>query len=391
MFKKLQKLDYWIAVPYAALSALGVVMVFSASQNVYTSPVVNFIKQLVFVIAGWGAAFAAFHFNQRQLRQESWLKGLLMITVVLLVLARLAPAVNGAHGWIQVGGFSLQPVELAKLALILYFAYLFDRYPWYQELRWSQQWERWRPRLSKLFLPALILVLITIMPDLGNLFITLGILLVLWMASGFSRKWALFDIGVAMAIFVFLPKIIRVLHLGTSHSYAVRRLTNFVDPWFNVDQSRQLLYSYYAIAHGGLFGVGLGNSLIKPYLPESNTDFIMAVASEELGAVVVCLVLFLLFILIGRLLYLAIKQSNQHSRLILMGVAALLLLQSFVNLGGVIGLLPITGVVFPFISGGGSSFLIFSSAIGLSLNIAAKTKQPLVINPQDVVARRDYQ
>ncbi|CAH1850415.1 FtsW/RodA/SpoVE family cell cycle protein [Convivina intestini] len=390
MFKKLQKLDYWIAVPYATLSAIGVVMVFSASENIYTSPLFNFLKQLLFVLLGWGMAFLAFHFSQKELRRPSFLKWAMIATIILLIVARLAPEINGAHGWIQILGFTIQPVELAKVILILYFADLFDRYPWHQELSLVQQWRRWRPRITSFFLPLVILVLITIMPDLGNLAITLGIIVLLWMASGLSRKVAFWLIVLGALAFIFLPEIIQLFHLGTSHSYAIRRLTNFVDPWVNVDQSRQLLYSYYAVAHGGLFGVGLGNSLIKPYLPEANTDFIMAVATEELGALVVCAVLVFLFVLIGRLLYLAIRQGGQYRRLFLVGVSALLLLQAFVNLGGVIGLLPITGVVFPFISGGGSSFIVFSAAIGFALNIAAKTKQPLQPNPQDVIAQKDY-
>ncbi|ORI95611.1 FtsW/RodA/SpoVE family cell cycle protein, partial [Leuconostoc pseudomesenteroides] len=181
-----------------------------------------------------------------------------------------------------------------------------------------------------------------------------------------------------------------VFHLTGSTHYGILRLINFVNPWADPDQSRQLLYGYYAIAHGGMFGVGLGNSLIKPYLPESNTDFIMAVMTEELGAVVTVIVLILLLIIITRLIILGIRQKRQYQRLVMYGVATLLFIQAFVNLGGVIGVLPITGVVFPFISGGGSSYIAFSAAIGLTLNIAAQQKKKLVIHPNDTVARKDY-
>ncbi|CAK8053641.1 FtsW/RodA/SpoVE family cell cycle protein [Eupransor demetentiae] len=390
MLKKLQKLDYWIAVPYAALSALGVVMVFSASQNAYTSPVASFLKQLLFVVVGWLTAFFFFHISVKALKNPRNLQKFMWITAGLLLIARFMPAVNGAHGWIRLGSFmTFQPVEMAKLVLILYFADLLTRYPWYSELPFSRQIRNWRNRWTLLFIPAVILALYLAMPDLGNLFITLVILIVLWMASGVSSRWTFFWVILGALALMFLPELIRMLHLGESSSYAIRRLTNFVNPWQNMDQSRQLLYSYYAIARGGFFGAGLGNSIIKPFLPESNTDFIMAVATEELGALVVSMVLISLLILIGRLLYLGIKEKSQYYRLLLFGIAALLLMQAFVNLGGVVGLLPITGVVFPFISGGGSSFIVFSVAIGLALNISAKSRKQVVINPGDTLARKD--
>lgn len=115
----------------------------------------------------------------------------------------------------------------------------------------------------------------------------------------------------------------------------------------------------------------------------------MAVAAEELGALLVAVVLGLMMILIGRLVIIGIKQKVQYNRLFLYGLAALLIMQSFVNLGGVLGLLPITGVVFPFISGGGSSYVFFSAAVGYALNIAAQEKQLARPNPQDDAARRE--
>lgn len=391
MFKKLQRLDYWIAVPFAVLSLIGIVMVFSATQNAYLAPVMSFAKQAIFVLVGWSAAFFTFKINRQVLRSQSLLNMLLFGTTVLLVLARLAPAVNGAHGWINLGQVTLQPVELAKIILILYFAHWFSKVPWRPGRGLSGFIRSWlQPgRPVKLLWPIAILALTLAMPDMGNLFITLAVLTLLVLASGVKPKANLILVVVFFLALAFLPEIFSFFDLKESSSYAIRRLSNFVDPWYNMDQSRQLLYSYYAISHGGLFGVGLGNSLIKPYLPESNTDFIMAVAAEELGAVLVVVVLGLMMILIGRLVLIGIRQKSQYNRLFLYGLAGLLIMQSFVNLGGVLGLLPITGVVFPFISGGGSSFVFFSAAVGYALNIAAQNKEPARPNPQDDAARRE--
>ncbi|GAO99706.1 FtsW/RodA/SpoVE family cell cycle protein [Fructobacillus ficulneus] len=391
MFKKLHRLDYWIAVPYAILSAIGIVMVFSATQNAYLSPVMSISKQAIFVLIGWVVAFVTFRLNISALKSQNLLNFLLFGTFLLLAAARLAPAINGAHGWINLGPVTLQPVELSKIVLILYFAKWFEKKPWEPHRGLSYHIRVWLEpgMLQKLFWPAILLGMNLLMPDLGNMFITMAVLLLMMMASGMAFRTAFTWMLLFFVVLLFLPNIIGIFHLGQSSSYAVRRLTNFVNPWYNVDQSRQLLYAYYAISHGGLFGVGLGNSLLKPYLPESNTDFIMAVAAEELGAVLVTLVLIVLLFLIGRLVLVGIRQKSQYNRLFLYGLAGLMLMQAFVNMGGVLGLLPITGVVFPFISGGGSSFVFFSAAVGLALNIAAKDKQIVAPDPLDYAARRE--
>lgn len=394
MFKKLRKLDYWIAVPYAILSMLGIVMVFSATQGTSTA-LSNFIKQAIFVVLGLTGAFFLYHFNLKALRQKKLLRMTMLIIIGALLVAKfIMPAVNGANGWISLGPIMLQPAEFLKLAIILYFADFFDKVPWQTHLRIRNQ-----PlfQFHVLGLPGIALVLVFIMPDNGNGLITFVIWFVLFMSSG-VRRWFIAAVAALGGLgFGFLQTILRIVNqvfgLNGSQHYTFARLTSFVDPWQPgaADASRQLLYGYYAIAHGGFLGVGLGNSLIKPYLPESNTDFIMAVMTEELGAVTTTIVLLLLLILIGRMVILGIRQRSQYYRLLLFGIAALLFIQALVNLGGVVGVLPITGVVFPFISGGGSSYIVFSAAIGLTLNIAATQKKLPDIHPADTLARKDYQ
>ena len=391
MFKKLQKLDYWIAVPYAILSMLGVVMVFSATQGT-TTALSNFIKQAIFVAVGLFGAFSLYHFNLKILQRRKFLRQLLLAIIAALIVAKFfMPAVNGAHGWINLGIVTLQPAEFLKLALILYFAAFFAREPWERHVPLREQAVA---RLDVWGLPAFSLLLVFIMPDNGNGLIILLILLAIFLASGVSRKAIAGFAAVGGLFFGSLQTLARLLsqHVNGSQHYALARLTSFANPWdpSAADASRQLLYGYYAIAHGGIFGVGLGNSLIKPYLPESNTDFIMAVMTEELGAVTTAIVLILMLILVARMVILGIRQRSQYYRLLLFGIATLLFIQMLVNLGGVIGVLPITGVVFPFISGGGSSYIVFSAAIGLTLNIAATQQRSVSIHPADTLARKDY-
>ena len=392
MFKKLRKLDYWIAVPFAILSMLGIVMVFSATQGT-TAALSNFIKQAIFVVMGLIGAFFLYHLNLKKLQNSKWMRKIQLGVIGALIVARFVmPPVNGAHGWINLGIITLQPAEFLKLAMILYFANFFARQPWQSHVRFGLQP---MSRFNVWGLPIAALALVIIMPDNGNGLIIVLILLALFLASGVSRRVIAF-VAASMGLgFGFLQTLIRLVDhffdLTSSNHYALARLTSFVNPWDPnaVDTSRQLLYGYYAIAHGGIFGVGLGNSLIKPYLPESNTDFIMAVMTEELGAITTAAVLVLVLILVGRMVILGIRQKSQYARLILFGVATLLFIQALVNFGGVVGILPITGVVFPFISGGGSSYIVFSASIGLVLNIAATQKKLIAIHPADIIARKD--
>lgn len=316
MFKKLRKLDYWIAAPFAILSMLGIVMVFSATQGT-TAALSNFIKQAIFVVIGLMGAFFLYHFNLRKLQNAKWMRNLQLGVIAALIIARFVmPPVNGAHGWINLGLITLQPAEFLKLAMILYFANFFARQPWQNHVRLKLQPVS---QLNVWGLPLTGLALVILMPDNGNGLIIILILMALFLASGVSRRLIALVAAIMGLGFGFLQTLIRFANhffdLTSSNHYAIARLTSFVNPWDPnaVDTSRQLLYGYYAIAHGGIFGVGLGNSLIKPYLPESNTDFIMAVMTEELGAITTASVLVLMLILVGRMIILGIRQKvNMH-------------------------------------------------------------------------------
>ncbi|MEG0474799.1 MAG: FtsW/RodA/SpoVE family cell cycle protein, partial [Carnobacterium sp.] len=158
--------------------------------------------------------------------------------------------------------------------------------------------------------------------------------------------------------------------------YQYDRFLAFWDP-FEVSQSAglQLVNSYYALSRGGLFGVGIGQSVQKTgYLPEPYTDFIISILGEELGLIGVLFVLGLFIFLVLRIYLVAIRTKDPFGSLLCIGIATMFLIQGSINLGGVLGLLPITGVTFPFISYGGSSTLVLTISIGLILNVSALNK-----------------
>ncbi len=157
----------------------------------------------------------------------------------------------------------------------------------------------------------------------------------------------------------------------------MERFKAFFDP-FSLSETagHQLVNSYYALSRGGLTGVGLGNSVQKSgYLPEPHTDFIMAIIAEELGLIVILIIISLFFFLIVRIYIIAIRAKDTYNSLICLGVASLFFIQASINLAGVVGLLPITGVTFPFISSGGSSVIMSLAAVGLVLNVSLSERQ----------------
>ena len=157
----------------------------------------------------------------------------------------------------------------------------------------------------------------------------------------------------------------------------LQRLVGFAHPFeLSKGAGNQLVNSYYALGNGGIFGVGLGNSIQKKgYLPEANTDFIMSVVAEELGLIMVIIIISVLFVIIFRAIILGTKSNRMYDTLICYGIATYLVVQTFFNVGGITGLIPITGVTFPFISYGGSSMIVLSATIGVLLNISASQKR----------------
>lgn len=370
MGKKTNNLDYYILIPAVTLALFGIVNVFSASSNMASgSPFSFLIKQTFFVILAVVVGTFLFKMRLNHLMNSRFLRIMLWLIVGLLAFARfVAPPVNGAHGWILLPGFSLQPAEFAKVALIVYFANFFARHP-YQKGHLGET--VFKP--GRWFLPGVILFLILIMPDMGNFAINAFIVGVMLLASGIAWYWAAGTFGIFGIIWLILPKIIESFQIDANKHYSLARLVAFVNPWeYQQSSGTQLINSYYAISNGGLFGVGLGNSIQKTgYLPEPNTDFIMAVVGEEWGAIVIVIVLALVGIIIGRVIQIGTRTHETYIRVMMYGIAAYLTIQVLINLGGVSGILPITGVTFPFISYGGSSMLVLSIALGLAMNASA--------------------
>lgn len=371
VWRDMRYCDYYLLVPFLSLCLVGIVMVYSSSAGIEMqnggSPQGYLIKQSIYTIMGimcvcFFANFSMKHFRTSRFLRDSTLLMLFLLLFVLIV----GRAINGAKGWISLGPINIQPAEFCKLYLILYLA---DRMA--RARQGGSHFLFSGAAAGPLLFALFFIFLIAIQPDTGGAAINLAIVAVMLLACDF--KW-----GVGISVIIGLPTIgyfllERLIESGLFHGgYRAQRFIAFMNPFGNASGSgSQLVNSYYAISNGGIFGVGLGNSIQKMgYLPEPNTDFIMAIVSEELGLVGTTIILGLLMFLICRIILIGVRSNSLYQTLICYGTATFIVVETFFNIGGVLGLLPITGVTFPFISYGGSSMLVLSSAVGIIMNIS---------------------
>lgn len=391
---KRQLLNYSILIPYLILSVIGLVMVYSttsANQIINGgNPFRTVINQAAFWVISLVAIYIIYRMKLSFLRKKSVIYSVIAVEVALLAISRLFPPINGAHGWIPLpGAGNLQPAEYLKLIIIWYLAHIFAKeqaeirtYDYLALIR-----GKWIPRefFDWRVISFLLLGLVATLPDLGNATIIALIMVIMISVSGIAYRWFSTSVLGIVAISTFILGTIRVFGVEAVakiplFGYIARRFSAFFDPFGNATGSGlQLTHSYYAMSNGGWFGRGLGNSIEKKgYLPEAHTDYAFSIVVEELGFVGASLILGLLFFLIIRIIIVGIRARSPFNSMMALGTAGMLLIQTFVNIGGIAGIIPATGVTFPFVSQGGSSLLIISISIAFVLNIDANEKRRLI-------------
>lgn len=378
--QKLKYLDYWLLIPYLILSVFGIVMVYSASADISSqnggSPGSYLLKQAIYVAMGLAILGFMILMNVNKLRDRNLLRyaGYAAYAALILLLVS-GQTINGAAGWFHVGPVSIQPAEFVKFYVIIWLSNAIANR---QDALQTDGW--WYTMRQPLIACAVIVALIFKQPDMGGAAINATIMLVLFLSSGFNSRGAklVFTTFFAGAIGIGIPA---MAWLATTSygkgSYQLQRVVAFLDPFKHAQGvGQQLVNSYYAISNGGIFGVGWGNSIQKTgYLPEPNTDFIMAILTEELGLITALAVVALLFLMILRTVLVGVRSNSAYQALVCYGAAAYLAIQTTFNLGGVLGFLPITGVTFPFISYGGSSTWTLALVMGVVMNISTRQKR----------------
>ncbi|MCI1928783.1 MAG: FtsW/RodA/SpoVE family cell cycle protein [Lactobacillus delbrueckii] len=381
-----QYFDYRIFIVYLLLMTIGVIAVYSASSEILLihgfKATVYGQKQLLYAFFGVLICLACYSINLDYLRRGKLLLWLLAIVAGLLVYVRLfGQAVNGAKGWINLGPINIQPLELAKLVLTLYLARMLAK----------ADGRLVRGHIISQLLPTaiiagLLMILVLIEPDFGGTAILFCLVLIMYSVSGIPTGYILLSIiGITVLVVGGFSLIVAWNPSFLQDVYVYKRFIAFLHPFKTAaNEGAQLVNSYYAIHNGGLFGLGLGNSIQKRgYLPEPYTDFILSIIAEEVGSFGALVVLGLLFYLMILIMERGVKAQSQYSTLICFGVTAIIFFQTLFNVGAVLGLMPITGVTLPFISYGGSSLWVLSAAIGLVLNVTAEEKIRQEVQAED--------
>lgn len=355
----LRQFDWGLLFIVFLLIAVGFSAIYSVDLSRGLDLVFLPVQSIAFAI-GLVVLFlsARTHLNVYRLNAHwIYILGLVLLIGVLF----FGVSVRGTRGWYRIAGFSFQPAEFAKVALVLGLGWLISRY--------GRSFKTFRFVVASGLFTALPVLLILLQPDLGSALVLCGIWGGLLLMTGVKKRYlfALFCIGICVALtawtFVF-------------QEYQKDRIRTFIDPsqdplgtGYNVTQS------VIAIGAGQFLGRGLGfgsQSQLR-FLPEAQTDFVFSVISEELGFVGAFLVLSLFFLLLWRLVRIAKMSHSEFGAYVVLGIAFVFFIQLVFNVGGTLGLLPITGVTLPFVSYGGSSLIINLMLIGIVQSIAHAT------------------
>lgn len=362
MAKKLAS-DKVLFTVVVLLLILGLVMVYSASSAVARgevgdgSPLANpfLVKQSVAAVAGMVALLVAMHVDYRWLKRPAVIYALLGGAVALLAAVLFQPPLNGTRRWFFVGPLSVQPSELAKLALVPYVAYQIDR----------KAGDVNRPELLAPVVAATAVVagLVLAEPDYGTAVLLLGAAFLMVFLSGLAWRYLALAGAVLAPVLAFLV---------WSEGYRRQRLFAFLNPEAEpLGAGYQVLQSLIAVGSGGVLGVGLGDSGQKNFfLPHPHSDFIYAIVAEELGLVGALVVLALFLVLLWRGVRAGLHAPDLFGRYLAFGLTAVLVMQALINVSVAIALLPTKGIPLPFLSYGGSSLVVSLAACGVLLNVS---------------------
>lgn len=376
--------DFQLLILTLLLVGFGLVMVFSSSSSIaianknFNNDALFFTKkQLMWAVIGLVGMFFAMNIRFNKYK-KLYAPFFLFTTVMLLVVLVSGAMLNGARSWIRIFGFSVQPAEFAKIAIILYLAALI-----------TKKGERFRD-LKTGYIPVLVIVgfiagLIMLQPDFGTCFILVSTCGLVIYAGGASMKHIMGSIllvvlGAALALganalfsSMSSPDDSSTVSVNeVKQNYKMGRIQAFLDPLSDpTDGSLNLYRSLVAIGDGGITGSGIGQGTMKlHYLPNAYNDFIFSVIGEELGFVGTALFLLVYLYFIWRGIIVSLRCPDPFGTLVGIGIMGLIAIQAFINIGGVTQTIPVTGVTLPFISYGGTSLFVMMVAMGILLSIS---------------------
>ncbi|BBC96028.1 rod shape-determining protein RodA [Streptomyces griseofuscus] len=367
-----RRLDWPILLSAIALSLMGSMLVFSATRNRTEinqgDPYFFLERHLMNLGIGFALMLATLWLGHRALRNAVPVLYGASVLLALVVLTPLGATINGQRNWIVIGGFSVQPAEFLKIAIILGMAMLLSA----RVDAGDKPFPDHRTVAQSLGLAAVPCMILLLMPDLGSVLAMVAIILGVLLASGSSNRWVfgLLAAGVVGCIAIW--------QLHILDQYQINRFAAFANPdldpagvGYNTNQAR------IAIGSGGLTGAGLfhGSQTTGQFVPEQQTDFVFTVAGEELGFLGAGFIIFLIGVILWRACRIARDSTELYGTIVAAGIVAWFAFQSFENIGMTLGIMPVTGLPLPFVSYGGSSMFAVWVAVGLLQSI--KVQRPM--------------
>jgi cell division protein FtsW len=354
--------DRWLFIVTMLLVFVGLVMVFSASavmaRERFGSEYAFLSKQLLWAVAGLLAMIVTMRVDYRRYKHPALVFSLMGLTTLLLISVFFLDRSHHTHRWIHAGGFSFQPSELAKPVLILFLAYFLENR--------AKTIDDVRNTLVPAAAPVLLFLgLIVLQPDLGTAIACAGIAACILYVAGMRMRY----FGYAFAASL-LPLYFLIFHV----SFRRDRILAFINPYADRERAGfHIIQSLIAVGTGGVTGLGLMEGKQKLfYLPEPHTDFIFAVTAEELGLLGALFVVMLFAIFLWRGMRVSWRTDDLFGRYLAVGITSMVVLQAFINMSVVLGMMPTKGIPLPLVSYGGSSLFVTLAGVGVLLNI---TKQ----------------
>jgi cell division protein FtsW len=356
--------DRWLFTVTLFLIFIGLVMVFSASavmaKERYGSGYFFLLRQLSWATGGLLLMVAAMKIDYRRYKHPAVVFSFLGLTTLMLISVFFLDRAHHTHRWIHWGPFSFQPSEMAKPALILFLAFFLESR--------TNSMDHWRNTVLPAVLPTLVFIgLIVFQPDLGTAIACAAITGCVLFVAGLEMRY----LGYAL-LASLLPLYFLIFHVA----YRRARILAFLDPYSD-PQGRgfHIIQSLIAVSTGGITGVGLMEGKQKLfYLPEPHTDFIFAVTAEELGLVGSLLIVLLFSIFLWRGIRTGIRTHDMFGRFLAVGITCMIVVQAFINISVVLGLMPTKGIPLPFVSYGGSSLFFALACVGVLLNISKQAE-----------------
>ena len=361
----MKKIDYKLFISVVLLALFGTLMIYSSSsiwaEFKFNDSFKFFKNQFIFLIIG---SFLMFFISKIDYNFYKKKSNLIIFICFLLLILVLIPGVgivrNGSRSWFGIGGFGIQPSEASKVGLVIFVAkYLSNNYNIMYNIK--------KGVLPILSIILIFFLLIMLEPDFGTaMVITMSLIAMIFISK----------VKISFFLKIGLVGLLGIVGLIIIAPYRMARIVSFLNPWSDpLGSGFQIIQSLYAIGPGGLFGLGLGNSIQKHfYLPEPQTDFIFSIISEELGFLGVLIISTIFIFVFYRCIKISLNTKDLFGKYLSFGLSFMIIFQTLLNLCVVIGLVPVTGVTLPFISYGGSSLLVSMASIGIILNISRENK-----------------